>query len=61
MNLLTVLFAIYLFFVVIRDGQQVAYKLWALYHDYLRIHWRPYQQFASNSVPPFAFMKRGKT
>ena len=59
--MLTVLIVFYLLFVICRDGQVVAYNIWA-YHDYV---YRPYKhrryigvQYASNSVPPFKWMRR---
>ena len=54
--MLTGLFLFYVLFVVIRDGDKVAYKLWSYYHDHVR---KPRLkrrgvliQYASNSVRP---------
>lgn len=59
--MLTGLLIFYVLFVVLRDSDKVAYKLWAYYHDYV---FRPYQsrrghlyQRASNSTPPLTWMR----
>lgn len=58
---LTVLFGIYLAFVILRDWQDVSYKVWALCHNHILKPLSARQgrliQYASNSTPPFRFMK----
>lgn len=58
--MITALLTFYVLFVVIRDGQCVAYKLWAAYHNCI---YKPYVrrrgylvQYAANACPPFKWM-----